>query len=315
MSEKQEAPTPTEAQKKAAQAFREETQKFLREFEFTSYRLAKAAGISQSTVSQFLSGQYLGNQENIEVRIRAVIDRETKRKKLKAFIRTYIDTSVGRRVHEAAWLCHSNRCMGFCVGDAGLGKSEAVDEYLRRHADVVLIKADPGYTAPVLVQELSKKVGGDGYTNLHDSFERVCSRLTDSGRLVLIDEAEQLPVRALEMVRRMWDHSNKTIGVLLIGMPRLATNLRGISGQYAQLYDRMVFKIKLKSLTDEDVRVITKKSIGDDSMAELLANKSQGNTRRLCNILMIANQLANIHNATIDADVIDSALNYQGSAF
>ncbi|MEV9348723.1 ATPase, partial [Klebsiella pneumoniae] len=60
----------------------------------------------------------------------------------------------------------------------------------------------------------------------------------------LIDEAENLPYRALEVIRRI--HDKAGVGVVLAGMPRLIINLKGKRGEYAQLYSRVGFALDLQ---------------------------------------------------------------------
>ena len=43
----------------------------------------------------------------------------------------------------------------------------------------------------------------------------VVNKLNNSGRLLIIDEAENLPYRALEITRRI--HDKTAVGVLLVG--------------------------------------------------------------------------------------------------
>lgn len=57
--------------------------------------------------------------------------------------------------------------------------------------------------------------------------------LRDSGRLLMVDEAELLLYRALEVLRRL--HDKAGIGIVLAGMPRLLINLKGRRGEFAQL--------------------------------------------------------------------------------
>ncbi|CRL44634.1 hypothetical protein SGGMMB4_01839 [Sodalis glossinidius str. 'morsitans'] len=58
--------------------------------------------------------------------------------------------------------------------------------------------------------------------------------MRDKHWLVLVDEAELLPYRALEVLRRI--HDSFGVAIVLAGMPRLLLNLKGSRGEYAQLY-------------------------------------------------------------------------------
>ncbi|MFB5082527.1 AAA family ATPase, partial [Raoultella sp. C349492] len=82
-----------------------------------------------------------------------------------------------------------------------------------------LIEADPGYTALVLLQELCESLGLSKRGTIHELSESCITALSGTGRAVLIDEAENLPYRALEVIRRI--HDKAGVGIVLAGMPRL----------------------------------------------------------------------------------------------
>ncbi|USS96016.1 AAA family ATPase [Serratia symbiotica] len=104
-------------------------------------------------------------------------------------------------------------------------------QYASSYKDVILIEADLGYTTKVLLQELCDSLGVNKRGNIHDLTENSITALHDTGWLVLIDEAELLPYRALEAMRRIHDRAGA--GVVLAGMPRLLLNLKGRRGEYA----------------------------------------------------------------------------------
>jgi DNA transposition AAA+ family ATPase len=76
-------------------------------------------------------------------------------------------------------------------------------------------------------------------------FLDIIDKLKSSGRLNIIDEAEPLPYKSLELLRRIYDKAQ--VGILLVGMPRLIMNLKGEKRQYAQLYSRVGIATRLNS--------------------------------------------------------------------
>ncbi|MGL9772945.1 MAG: AAA family ATPase [Sodalis sp. (in: enterobacteria)] len=87
--------------------------------------------------------------------------------------------------------------------------------------------------------------------NIHDLVEECVQGLRDKHWLVLVDEAELLPYRALEVLRRIHDRSG--VAIVLAGMPRLPLNLnlKGSRGEYAQLYSRVGMALDLASRRKE----------------------------------------------------------------
>lgn len=107
--------------------------------------------------------------------------------------------------------------------------------------------------------------------------------LRDSGRLLMVDEAELLPYRALEVLRRL--HDKAGIGIVLAGMPRLLINLKGRRGEFAQLYSRVALALNLgDTLSQEDFNQIATELMPEavePEISEALYTRSLGNARRL----------------------------------
>lgn len=109
--------------------------------------------------------------------------------------------------------------------------------------------------------------------SLNDLFESVSDRLRDSGRLIVVDEAENLPLRALEIIRRLHDETG--CGLVLSGMPRLVANLRGKHGELVQLYSRVSVALNLgESLPDDELFEIAKAAL-PDAVKHLLPDSVQ----------------------------------------
>ena len=273
---------------------------------WNNQRMATACGISQATFSQFINNKYKGDVDKIKIRIADVLEREKEKCSLKTINPNFIETTVAKRVFDIAKVCHLFSEIGVCYADAGTGKTEAAREYAARKTDVILIEADPGYTSVVLFKELHDKLGNGGCHNLHTTFDECVDRLSRSGRLLIIDEAEQLPYRCLELLRRL--HDKAGIGILLLGMPKLLANLRGFRGQYSQLYSRVGIAAKLDPLTDKDTEDIVKRLLGDtNGLWRIFQKESLGNSRRLFKMIKRSIYLSDLNNCPIDTEVVEKA--------
>jgi hypothetical protein len=187
-----------------------------------------------------------------------------------------------------------------------LGKTAAVKEYAFQNPDVILVEADLGYTAKVLFSELHRRLGMDGSGMLHDMFMDVVNKLKGSGRLIIIDEAEHLPYRALEMLRRIADFAE--IGIVFVGMPRLIGNLRGKKGEYAQLSSRIGIAGGIGKLLPSDTQEIVNAAIpGSNGLWKKLHDVSGGNTRTLCKLIQRSIRVAAINDIPVTEEVVDNA--------
>jgi hypothetical protein len=205
-------------------------------------------------------------------------------------------------VFEVARLCHLDGEIGICYGEAGVGKTRALLEYAEKNDDVILVEADLGYTAKVLFQELHRKLGLSGSGPINDLKDAVIAKLKKSGRLIIVDEAEHLPYRALELLRRLNDKAG--VGILLVGMPRLINNLRGKKGEYAQLYSRVGVACKLDGLKPHDTEELVRSLIPGGAHYKAYHEASQGNARVLCKLLLRSLRVAEINKLNITAELI-----------
>jgi DNA transposition AAA+ family ATPase len=138
-------------------------------------------------------------------------------------------------------------------------------------------------------------------------FLDIIDKLKASGRLIIIDEAEHLPYKSLELLRRIYDKAQ--VGILLVGMPRLIMNLKGEKRQYAQLYSRVGIATRLNSLGDEDKKAIISSILPNyKSVFSTLSDYCAGNTRVLTKLLVRAVRIAEINNMEVNEDVLQASI-------
>jgi hypothetical protein len=297
-----------EAKKVNRAEFIGELKKFLKDNGWSLSAMATAAGLSSATLSQFAADKYPGDWDGVRVKLDAVMVREADKAGAPVRESVFVETSASRRVFHIARNCHLTGDIGVCYSQAGLGKTESVREYARQNPDAILIEADPGYTAEVLFRELRERLSGaTHHMSMHDSFLDCCTRLRNSGRLLIIDEAEQLPYRALELVRRL--HDKTGIGILMVGMPTLLANLKGRKGEYAQLYSRVGIAMRLPTLAEKDVAAMLDMLLPgiDGGVRKTFREESSGNARRLCKMVNRSRHIAHTSNTSVTAETVRAA--------
>ena len=256
--------------------------------ELTGSAIARAIGYSPAVISQYLKDGYPGDVVKLTTLIGDFIRRIDEKERSARIVMPFVPTATARKITETVRLAHIEGEITVVYGEAGLGKTIALKQYSKDHSDAVLIEVDPGYTAKVLLEDLCSKLSVNVRGNLHELLEAVINKLQDSGRLIIIDEAELLPYRALEVLRRI--HDKTGIGIVLAGMPRLIANLRGKRGEFVQLYSRIAFALNLGNrLPELDVFSIAGSVDLDtrdpDEVNKALYEVSNGNTRRLSKLL------------------------------
>lgn len=263
--------------------------------------VATATGLAKSTISMWINGNYNGKNDKITDKINNFIQRERERNIENDL--PFVDISIVKYVSEIGRLCHTQGKIGVCVGRAGLGKTVAVKKYTKEFLDSILIESDSGYTAKSLLKEIHRRLGLSGKGSVYDLMGETVRKLNQSGRLLIIDEAENLPYRALEITRRI--HDKTGVGVLLIGRSILLENLKGYNNQYDQLYSRVKYTKIIDGLLIQDVMKILE-SIGQNpKLAQTYLLYSDGNTRRLEHLISHSISIAKINGkAEVDDTVI-----------
>lgn len=280
---------------------RAELRELMDSHNYSTAFVANATGLAKSTISMWLNGNYNGKNDKITDAMNNFIQREKERSVENDL--PFVDISIVKYVSEIGRLCHTQGKIGVCVGRAGLGKTVAVKKYTKDFQDSILIESDSGYTAKSLLKEIHRRLGLSGKGSVYDLMDEVVRKLNQSGRLLIVDEAENLPYRALEITRRI--HDKTGVGVLLIGRSILLENLKGYNNQYDQLYSRVKYTKIIDRLLIQDVVKILE-SIGQDTkLAETYLLYSDGNTRRLEHLISHSISVAKFNRkAMVDETVI-----------
>jgi DNA transposition AAA+ family ATPase len=283
---------------------------FMKETGTSQNQVAKALGKSGSALSQWQSGTYKGDNASMEERVRDYLRAVEEDDGTAAALEEQgiVETSCYKAVSKFCSLVFKNRMMGMLIGDAGAGKTTALRDYLRKHPASILVEADPGYTPRIFFEDLCSRLNVSAPNTTHDKFMQVVSKLKGSGRLLMVDEAEWLPMETLEYVRRI--HDKAGIGIVLCGLPRLEHNVRGKREQFLQLSSRIQLVTRLKTLTEKDVEAYLESRFEkyEGECAATLVEYSGRNCRimaNLCKLSVEAMAFGNI--PSLSREVLDKA--------
>jgi DNA transposition AAA+ family ATPase len=282
---------------------RAEIKAYMKSEGLSQRHLSRALGIPVPTLNRWLLGKYKHNLPRIENAVKAFLALRKEMESAPKRDTEFIMTSAAGRLFDTARFCHLSREIGVCCGVAGVGKTEAVKQYARENPDVILVEVDLSVTVRALFQELHRKVGLGGFGTVHDMFKDVVEKLDGSGRLILVDEAEYLPFRALELLRRI--HDKAGIGLLLVGLPRLISNLRGYRGEYVQLYSRVAIANKIDPLRPVDTEMIIQSVVPQaNGLSAVYHEVSRGNARMLSKVIAQSLRLAELNEMELTPELI-----------
>ncbi|ECM1814010.1 AAA family ATPase [Salmonella enterica subsp. enterica serovar Newport] len=274
---------------------------------YSQGQVARAIGRSVTAMNQYVQGKYKGDIANMEERIANFIRRVREKQNALRIDERFVSTPTAIKGLEVLAYAHQECEICVLYGAAGLGKTMTLKEYARRDDAVIFIEADPGYTARTLLEELCGRLQQDKRGNIHTLIDLCVEKLKGTERLLIIDEAELLPYRALEVIRRL--HDKAGIGIVMAGMPRLITNLKGKRGEFAQLYSRVALALDMgNSLDREDfdqIAIDLMPEAEDQKIRNALYDQSKGNARRLFKMARGVYRMCDISKKNVDVKAIE----------
>jgi len=270
-------------------------------------KVASQIGYSKTALSRYLKGDYKG--ELLDNRVKQFLEDDAVEDSRWGFI----ETRAVKMVNEVCNICYENADMGAVYGNAGFGKTTAAVHY---------VKANSAYTAyhkcyitssgRILMIGIKKALGlpDTGYKNSHQLMEEIIDYLCKQHRLLVIDESDLLSVRALEMLRAIYDDSQ--CGMVLLGLPRLLMNLTvgpQAKENLAQLYSRVGIQVKVPNLTYDELKGILKAyKITDEKIVNAFFERvKNGGMRKLAKILLRSVKMAEINRCKITIKLIEKA--------
>jgi hypothetical protein len=269
--------------------------------------LGKAIGRSGPTLNAWLKDRYEGDNLDLERRLRSYLEKVRGRGNVTPRAVTFIPTWNAQALFAIADRCAHECELGVVTADAGMGKTTALMEYARLHPEVIYVPANLCFTARVLFIFLCDTLGLSTAGSVHEMFRRVVEKLDKSDRLIMVDQAEYLPYRALELLRSVYDEAQ--VGILLVGMDRLYHNLKKDKGEFAQLYSRVAVYHKLSyGLREEEIKAMVESRLpGAKVDWQLFKDPCRGNARSLDKLCKAAKWEAHANNTGIDEAIVKKA--------
>lgn len=234
----------------------------------TQSEIARELGISAGLLSDFLSGNYKAPHTVIP-KIEQLLSVQAK-KEVAPKEPPFSKTNVSEIVMNTISYCHIRGKIGVVYGDPGIGKTMAIREYLKNNQLAIGISISPSYSSMSGVNELIADALGVRQRVARKIYAEIVAKLKNSGRVIIIDEAQHLTVRTLDHLRCMADESG--VGLCLVGNDAVYSKLTG-TGQadFAQLFSRigMHKQVLTNNISKEDVKQVFGDELDDEAL-ELL---------------------------------------------
>ena len=227
-------------------------------------QLARLARMNANTFGVIISGQYTSPPQKQLDKIIVAIDLFAKTDK--NMVPT-VQTSVYKLVFHGCELAQRHRNFSIISTYVGLGKTLAARAFAQERENVAFIEALPTMTISSIANKLSSEFGRSGQTRtVNDRIEDLIDHLQGSQSLIVIDEAETLTPRVLELIRRIRDTAN--IGVVLLGTEKLMGIIRPHHGQFDQIRSRAgFFPQVIQRVNADDIAMVLDVAFADETLS------------------------------------------------
>lgn len=194
-------------------------------------------------------------------------------------------------------------------GDAGLGKTVSLKEYVSSHPDTIYVELkDCDKSTKGVCEKILSCIGKEQRGVDRLLVDTISDYLMSNPKLIIIDEAQHLSIRALENLRAINDCTEA--GIVLCGNPTVYDRMHG-RGQahFAQLYSRIGIRRHIVEPTLEDItEIFHPYELDKESLLYLHKLALQrGGIRNCVKVLNIALQIRNDEKEPLSIEHLQSA--------
>lgn len=297
----------TESVDLSPEAIRTRLTAFMNEHGRSAAEVARSIGKSGSVLSQWLQDKYTGDNDAVAALIDSYLTAEYARILKPENDFPFVMIPPAEDYFNAANIAHSERAINVVIAHSGRGKTWAGRNYAKLNPGVVFFESRVDEKPQSFFSRLCQqfKLPSDGTPPKLEDL--LIDTLHGTGRLLIIDEAEQLNGQCLERVRRLWDMTG--IGVLLAGMPRLFENMKGRRREsQEQIYSRVLGAFELPEARVEDFAAILAAVKPEyEEFADEFHQGAGGSLRSFSNIYRIARTIAYKNDTELSRGIIRKA--------
>lgn len=165
-------------------------------------------------------------------------------RKLKGFFDDVVDADSAIKI--SAKLAIDQCSIGLVVGAENSGKTSAIKRYVYDNPDTAVIYASKQLPYGKTIRALAESIDVLQRGTIRDIYERICEKLKEGKKIIIIDDAEILQSKSLDVLRSLCDKTK--CAMLLVGSDKLMQKVKSVNLEY--LYSRTRFVCKIPGEID-----------------------------------------------------------------
>jgi DNA transposition AAA+ family ATPase len=270
---------------------------------------AKKLGLSPCGISLYKNKTYNGNVTTLEEKIQAFLKREEWRESDTIAI-PIVETTTIDNIRTAVEMAYDYRDIAVIVGPAGTGKTTAIKQYEAENpGSAVVVYVHQGITPYRLLVTIAEAIGVYGKGSKSVLVNRIVDELRGRSMVLIIDQADYLPDRALELLRCITVDMAE-VGLVLVGLPKLKTQLRNLHNDHEQLLSRVGTFLEIDRMRDSDAEKIIR-GVWESAAAEVITGiikAASGSTRKLIKLIERTHRIMVVYRQKMPTyDIVTSA--------
>lgn len=250
-------------------ALQEQLRNYISASGISQAKIANKLGISGTQLSQYLNSKYNGDvaktERDLEEFFRAQQEQQANAEKAVPYcpVPGYVPTSISEDVFKLIRYCQLEKTMVVIYGDAGVGKTKGVERFVRENpASSIYIQATPSTgTLGNLLSVIARALKVPEARKRVDLISAIQEKLEQGNKVLIIDEAQHLQLRALDEIRA-WTEPNPMlqrtgVGIALVGNTSIYTRMVGKQeADFSQLFSRIRMRksCRTEEITREDIQ-------------------------------------------------------------
>lgn len=205
----------------------------------------KEIGRSGPALNQWLAGKYKGANDGFDADVVRWLDARERRLQTALQIPAapaWFDSPTSRDILVTLAMAQADGDIVTVTGTPGVGKTESCKRYRDGNPNVWLATMAPHCSSVVIaLQDVADAVGIKNMTQTgaRALYRAIQQRVSDTGGLLIVDEAQHLGVKCFDEIRSI--HDSTGIGIAFVGNETVSGRMAGggRAGDHAQVYSRV----------------------------------------------------------------------------